>query len=366
MNQQRAEYKAQNGKGKKRNGGGGNKSRGIKKVWKELKQLGELVSLIGESSDVKPHGGAVRIAAVHSNANANSNPMGGRNERQAQRDQERQKQQFERQQISSRIAELRQELNLSPVKVTVKENKISQVQPAKEYPPGTVAVNESDTNAETGVAGKNMIPLAYTNRTADVFGYLSSNGAEKDIPIVTAATAYTDPRNGQTYILIFHEFLWFGHMMDHSLINPNQPRHFGIGFRDNPYDHTRDLSIEVDDSLKIPLRYQGTKLIFESRVPTRQELSECPHVDMCSQDEWNPQSVKLQSLKMKNPKMLQLDDGSFAYLDPTDDEAIMHSMKGSPNGLRERIIAKIGVPELEDHHVKTNLMTAGRRMLMFL
>ena len=80
MNQQRAEYKAQNGKGKKRNGGGGNKSRGIKKVWKELKQLGELVSLIGESGDVKPHGGAARIAAVHSNANANSNPMGGRNE----------------------------------------------------------------------------------------------------------------------------------------------------------------------------------------------------------------------------------------------------------------------------------------------
>ena len=90
-------------------------------------------------------------------------------------------------------------------------------------------------------------------------------------------------------------------------------------------------------------------------MPTRQELSECPHVDMCSQDQWNPQSVKLQSLKMKNPKMLQLDDESFAYLDPTDDEAILHSMKGSPNGLRERIIEKIGVPELEDHHVKTDL-----------
>ena len=45
----------------------------------------------------------------------------------------------------------------------------------KDYPPGTVADNESDTNAKTGVAGKNMIVLSYTTRSADIYGYQNPN-----------------------------------------------------------------------------------------------------------------------------------------------------------------------------------------------
>ena len=95
-------------------------------------------------------------------------------------------------------------------------------------------MNESDTNAECGVAGKNMIPLSFTNRSADVYGFLESKGAVKDVPVVTAATAYTCKKTGTTYILLFHEFLWFGDKMNHSLINPNQLRHSGIGFGTTP------------------------------------------------------------------------------------------------------------------------------------
>ena len=33
---------------------------------------------------------------------------------------------------------------------------------------------------------------------------------ERDVPIVSAATAFTCQRTGQTYILVINEALWFG------------------------------------------------------------------------------------------------------------------------------------------------------------
>ena len=41
--------------------------------------------------------------------------------------------------------------------------------------------------------------------------------------------------------------------LDHSLINPNQIRAFGIPFWDNPYNKEKGLHIEVDDTVFIPL-----------------------------------------------------------------------------------------------------------------
>ena len=81
-----------------------------------------------------------------------------------------------------------------------------------------------------------------------------------------------------------HKALYSGSEMDHSLINPNQIRHAGLGFWDNPYDKSRGLKIDVNESLVIPLRSQGTKLAFETRVPTRYELDNCQHVDMTSNE----------------------------------------------------------------------------------
>ena len=46
--------------------------------------------------------------------------------------------------------------------------------------------------------------------------------AGENIPIVTAATAYRDPSDGQVYILLIHEGLWFGDWLVHSIISPNQ------------------------------------------------------------------------------------------------------------------------------------------------
>jgi hypothetical protein len=85
---------------------------------------------------------------------------------------------------------------------------------------------------------------------------------------VSGATAYDDPVSGETFILVFHEPLYYGTKLDHSLINPNQVRAYGIPFWDNPYDPDHGVSIDVNNSLHIPLQPVGTKLQFRTRVPT--------------------------------------------------------------------------------------------------
>ena len=81
-------------------------------------------------------------------------------------------------------------------------------------------------------------------------------------------------------ILIFNESLYHGEKLGHSLINPNQIRHFGIELWDNTYDRHHNLLIKVDDTLNTEMVYEGTKCQFESRAPTQEELSTCPHYDM--------------------------------------------------------------------------------------
>jgi hypothetical protein len=52
---------------------------------------------------------------------------------------------------------------------------------------------ELDSHADTCALGSNFVPLHLTGRVCDVSPYKSdAYDAEKHIPIVTAATAYTD------------------------------------------------------------------------------------------------------------------------------------------------------------------------------
>jgi hypothetical protein len=139
----------------------------------------------------------------------------------------------------------------------------SHIEPAA----NTSAINESDTNADTCCLGKNFIPIGITNRTADVYPYDSAYAPITNVPIVSGATAYDHP-DGSTYILVFHESLYYGAKLDHSLMNPNQIRHNGVDFWDNPYDEYHDLSISHPNCPDIPLRLHGTKLSFKTRVPT--------------------------------------------------------------------------------------------------
>ena len=98
---------------------------------------------------------------------------------------------------------------------------------------GFVSRTESDTHADTFVAGKNCVPLGFSSRSCTVRPYKKEYEPIRNVPICTAATGYT-AKTGLNYILVFPEAL---HMpdMEHSLFNPNQLRHFGTTVQDNPY-----------------------------------------------------------------------------------------------------------------------------------
>lgn len=94
----------------------------------------------------------------------------------------------------------------------------------------------------TCVLGVNFKILEYTSRAAQVFGFDKSSGST-EVPIVTGATAYGDLQSGETYILVFNESLFFGARLDHSLLNPNQIRHYGVPVWDNPFDTNRKVGM---------------------------------------------------------------------------------------------------------------------------
>ena len=67
---------------------------------------------------------------------------------------------------------------------------------------------ELDTHADTCALGRNFVPLSYTGRVCDVSPYNSDvYESEKNVPIISGATAYTCQNSGQTYILVIHEGL---------------------------------------------------------------------------------------------------------------------------------------------------------------
>jgi hypothetical protein len=213
--------------------------------------------------------------------------------------------------------------------------------------PNTLGVNECDTNADTCCLGKNFIVLNYTSRTADAYAYDKSYKPQEGVPIIAGRASYDDPTTGTTFILVFNEALYYGIKLDHSLINPNQVHSYGIGFSDNPFDHERGLRIDVNDELQIPMQSRGTKIQFTSRTPTTKELQECPHVVMTSPTSWNPQKVSLSSATTLPTESLPTSRIShmsrvglvtiYEYLDPTSDEALLHSINTSLINLKEQM-----------------------------
>jgi hypothetical protein len=255
--------------------------------------------------------------------------MGGRNEQAEQRN-------------ARRTAVVRTERRLKTTHTA---------KPWADPPANTRADNECDTNADTCCLGKNFLVLHATYRTADVYAYDASIKPIENVPIVSGATAFDDPTTGTTLILVFHESLYYGERLDHSLINPNQVRAYGIPFWDNPYDNARPLCIEVDNDLHIPLRAVGTKLLFHTRVPTASELATCAHIDMTSSAPWNPTDVSMiqathQGGNSVHPWKRQISSSISAetttseYLDPNSDEALLDAIDPSLVFLGDHMISK--------------------------
>ena len=94
--------------------------------------------------------------------------------------------------------------------------------------------------------------------------------------------------SGETIILEFGQGLWFGNRMEHSLINPNQCRAFGINICDDPTDDNRRFGMELSDDYVVPFAMRGTTCIFQSRSPSTSELETCKTFQVSDPDTWDP------------------------------------------------------------------------------
>src|SRR5687767_385311 len=83
----------------------------------------------------------------------------------------------------------------------------------------TVAINKMDSNADTCCLGANFMVFSHTGRSANVYPYNNKYDPILNVPIVMGATAYNDKLTNTTYILLFHESLYYNKSLNHSLIN---------------------------------------------------------------------------------------------------------------------------------------------------
>jgi len=78
-------------------------------------------------------------------------------------------------------------------------------------------------------------------------------------------------------------------------MNPNQTRVHGFSVYNDPFDPNRSLGIvDTDSGMLIPLKMSGSTAYLESRVRTALELSECNHIVLTSDAEWDPSDISIQ------------------------------------------------------------------------
>jgi len=142
------------------------------------------------------------------------------------------------------------------------------------------------------VFGTNCVVLAFTGRECDVSPYMDTYDSIKSVPIAKAGTAWTSPESGTAFILVFNEALWMGDKMDHTLVNPNQIRLFGITVQDNPVCESPLYIMTEDGDFVLPLQMKGTNVMANTRTPTSQELHDCTHIILLSKIPWDLHRVR--------------------------------------------------------------------------
>ena len=84
--------------------------------------------------------------------------------------------------------------------------------------------------------------------------------------------------------------LWFVRSLEHSLINPNQIRAYGLSINDNPFNANK-IGIDAEE-LFILFDTTGTVVNFGSRLPMEWETTHFP-VILITADSWDPRTVDM-------------------------------------------------------------------------
>ena len=222
--------------------------------------------------------------------------------------------------------------------------------------PDFVSTCEIDNHADTCCFGANFTPLYFTGHVCQVQPFIDSYNSMDDVRICSAATAYDDPITGATYILVFHQGLWFGPKLKHSLINPNQCRVFGISLCDDPFDPYRKLSLyDPVSDFEIPLMMSGTICSFTSRAPRDNELQDCPHIILTSENQWDPANLEVPLASQEEERKINFGGAPRNIhqmqrrqaMDYRDAEIFSISPIFSPQALLTSLVSSVRIKEQE-------------------
>ena len=197
-----------------------------------------------------------------------------------------------------------------------------------------------DTHADTTVLGLNCVVLSYTGKECEVSPYLSQYEAVWNIPVVTVVV-WTNAADGMAYPLIFHESLWMGDKLDHTLVNPNQLWAYGVSVQDNPFD-AKPLSITTDDA-SVELYLEGMIICGDTQTPTESELSRLPWLILTSPHDWDPHNVCFPSCSGQSSDNIPIESN--------------HSILAVDTLLQHTIFDPIMVASLMSSHVQVTEVT---------
>ena len=155
---------------------------------------------------------------------------------------------------------------------------------------------ELDTHADTCVARVNFRLIEKTGETITISPYSHHYKPIHEVPIASVVTVYTCPQTRETIILEGHQHLYFGDKLDHSLWNPNQLQHFGMKVYDclKQFDLDSMFCMALEDEggnpVEIPLQLNGIIQYINTHYPTEEEMENCHHVVVTSDEPWDPYS----------------------------------------------------------------------------
>jgi hypothetical protein len=148
---------------------------------------------------------------------------------------------------------------------------------------------ELDLHADTGVGGSNTVLIDDTGFRVQVNEFSLEHEPMKDIPIGSVASAYKCEDTGQTYILLWHQFLYFGDRIPVMLLNGNQMQANGHTVEDIPkqFDESSGHSITTSCGLTIPLKLKGVLSYIPMRKLMHKELKpyHCEWIKMTSDED---------------------------------------------------------------------------------
>ena len=189
-----------------------------------------------------------------------------------------------------------------------------------------------DSHADMSYVGCHARILeVYHGQMCNVQPFHDSYKAMENIPTVNAAFAH-DTEEGQTYILNVNQALDFSAGMENSLLCPNhQSRTNGVITDDvpkclDPSKQSTHSIIFPDKPIHLPLQMNGPISYLPVRYPSDEEMEFCVHLDLTSDDEWDPSLFHDIEGKISSMSVFPACDSQADNLYPDFDISLSHRL----------------------------------------